>query len=88
MASEWGLQNPGEVVVRLGDFNGLVAGRTDSFEGVHGGYKLRERNVEGKRLLEFFYEKELCVASTWFEKKEQKKTSNIGGNKDWFCIGW
>ena len=32
-----------------------------------------ERNVEERILLEFCDEKELCVANTWFEKKEKRK---------------
>ena len=77
-----GLQNPGEVVLGMGDFNGHVGRRIDGFEGVHGGYGISKRNVEGRRLLEFCDEKELCVANTWCEKKEQRKiTCSIGGNE-------
>ena len=43
--------------------------RVDGFEGVHGGYGIGKRNVEGRRLLVFCDEKELCVANTWFEKE-------------------
>ena len=32
MASEWDLQNPGEVILGLGDFNGRVEKRIDGFE--------------------------------------------------------
>ena len=32
MASEWDLQNPGEVILGLGDFNGHVEKRIDGFE--------------------------------------------------------
>ena len=64
MASEWDLQNFGEVVLGLGNFNGHVGRRTDGSEGVHGGYEIGKRNVEGRRLLEFCDEKELCVAIT------------------------
>ena len=82
MASEWDLQNPGEVVLGLGDFNGHVGRLIDGFEGVHGGYGFGKRNVEGRRLLEFCDEKELCVANAWFEKKEQRKiTYSMGGNE-------
>ena len=49
---------------------------------MHGGYGIGKRNVEGRRLLEFCEEKELCVANTWFKKKEQRKiTYNMGGNE-------
>ena len=51
MASEWDLQNPGEVVLCIGDFNGHVEGHIDGFEDVHGVYRIGKRNVEIKRLL-------------------------------------
>ena len=39
-------------------------------------------NVEERRLLEFCDVRELCVANTWFEKKEQRKIAySIGGNE-------
>ena len=48
-------------------------------------------NVEGKRLLEFCDEKELRVAKTWYEKKEQRKTTySIGGHEtaiDFVLVG-
>ena len=37
MAGEWDLQNLGEMVLGLRDFNRYVRRRIDSFEGVHGG---------------------------------------------------
>ena len=64
MASEWDLRNPSEVVLGMGDFNGYVGRRIDGFEGVHSGYGIGKRNVEGRRLLEFCDEKKLCVANT------------------------
>ena len=64
MASEWDLQSPGKMVLGLGDFNGHVGRRIGGFERVHGGYGIGKRNVEGRRLLEFCDEKELCVANT------------------------
>ena len=73
MASEWDLQNPGKVVLGLGDFNEHVGRRINGFEGVHGGYGIGKTNVEERRLREFCDEKELCVANTWLEKKEQRK---------------
>ena len=43
------------------------------------------------RLLEFCDEKELCVTNTWFEKKEQRKTTySMGENEteiDFVLIG-
>lgn len=38
--------------------------------------------MDGRRLLEFCDEKELCVANTWFKKKEKRKvTFSAGGNE-------
>ena len=31
--------------------------------------------MEGKMLLEFFDEKELCVANTWFRNRERRKVT-------------
>ena len=38
MSYEWDLQNPGEMVLGLDDFNGHAGRRIVGFEGVHGGY--------------------------------------------------
>ena len=62
-ACEWGLQNPVEMILGPGDFNRYVEGRIDGFEGAHGGNRIDERMVEGRRLLKFCDEKELCVAN-------------------------
>ena len=40
MASEWDLQNPSEVVLGLGDFNGHVGRLIDGFEGCMVGMEL------------------------------------------------
>ena len=90
MASEWDLQNPSKVVLGLGDFNGHVGRRIDGFEGVHGRYEIGEGNVEGRRLLQFYDEKKLCVANTWFEKEQKKITYSLGGNEtdnDFVLVG-
>ena len=67
------MQNLGEEVLGLGDFNRHVGRRINGFKGVHGGYEIGKRNVEVKRLHEFCDEKKLCVANTWLEKKKQRK---------------
>ena len=58
---------------------------------MHGGYGISKKNVEGRRLLKFCDEKELCVANTWFEKKEQSKIAySMGGNEtevDFVLVG-
>ena len=82
MASKWDLQNFGEVILSLRDFNENVEKRIGGFEGVHDRYGIGKRNVEGRRLLEFCDEKNLCVANTLFEKKGQEKiTSSMERNE-------
>ena len=44
---------------------------------MHGGNGIGERNVEGKMLLQFYDEKELCVANTWFSNGEKRKVMYI-----------
>jgi len=73
LASEWDLRSPGEMVLGLEDFNGHVGKHIDDFENVHGGNGIGERNAEGRMLLEFCDENELCVANTWYRKQEKKK---------------
>ena len=47
-----------------------------------GGMGSGKRNAEGRRLLEFCNERELCVANTWFYKADKRKiTSSAGGYK-------
>ena len=53
MASKWDMQNPGAVILGMGDFNVHVGRQIDNFEGVHDGYRIGKRKVEGRRLLEF-----------------------------------
>ena len=89
MASEWDLQNPGEVVLGVEDFIGHAGRRIDGFEGVHGRYGIGERNVEERRLIEFCDKKKLCVANTCFEKKEQRKiTCNMMEMKLRLILYW
>ena len=74
----------------MGNFYGHVGRRIDGFEGVHGGYGIGKRNAEGRRLLEFCNEKELCVANTWFEKEQRKITNGMGENEteiDFVLVG-
>ena len=80
MGSEWDLGSSGEIIVSLGDFNGHVGKCAEGFEGVHGENGIGKRNAEGRKLLEYCDQTELCVANTWFKKTEKKKiTYNTGG---------
>ena len=80
MGSEWDLGSSSEIIVSLGDFNGHVGKYAEGFEGVHRGNGVGKGNAEGKRLLEFCDERELCVANTWFKKTDKRKiTYSAGG---------
>ena len=82
LRSEWDLHNMGELVLDMGDFNGHVGKQVEGYEGVHGGNGIGERNVEGKMLLEFWDEKELCVTNTWFRKGEKRKATFSSGENE------
>ena len=79
MASEWDLGSSSEIIVTLGDFNGHVGKCAEGFEGVHGGNDIGKRNAEGRRLLEFCGERELCLANTWFYKADKRKSTYSAG---------
>ena len=79
---EYELQNRGEEVFGLGDFNGDVGEKIEGFEGVHGGNGIGKRNAEGRMLLEFCDEKELCVANMWFKKTDKIKLTFKSGNNE------
>ena len=54
----------------------------DGFDGVHGGYGVSPRIMEGRMLLEICLEKELCVSNTWFKREEKRKVLfRMGGNE-------
>ena len=52
------------------------------FEGIHGGYGVAKRNAEGRMLLDFCDQKELCVANTWYKKKNKRKVIYSSGRND------
>ena len=63
----------------LGDINGHIGWHFDGLNGVHG---VHQRNLEGRMLLEFCLEKELCVSNTWLKREEKRKvTFRMGENK-------
>ena len=53
MAKGCKIKNENEVLICLEDFNGHIGKEVDGFEGVHGGFGISKRNVEGRLLLEF-----------------------------------
>ena len=65
LAAEYELQNPSEIILGQGDFNGHIGEEIEGFEDVHEENGIGKRNAEGRMLLEFCYEIELYVANTW-----------------------
>ena len=80
LRSEWDLHSVGALVLGMGDFNGHVGKRVEGYEDVHGGNGIGERNM--LRMLEFYDEKELCVANTWFRKGEKRKVTYREGENE------
>ena len=70
------------MVLGLGTSIRHVGRWIDGFEGVHGGYGICKRYVEGRRLLEFCNKNELCVENTWFEKKRNNIQHGWKWNRD------
>ena len=75
MARGCEVENANEVLICLGDFNGHIGKEVDGFEGVHGGFGIGKRNLEGRLLLEFCVEKDLYVGNSWFKKKDSRKVT-------------
>ena len=66
----------------LGVFNGHVGRHIDGLGEVHGGYGVGWRNLEGRMLLEYCLEKELCVSNTWFKREGMMNvTVRMGENE-------
>ena len=76
------MANANEILLGLGDFNGHVGKCAEGFEGIHGGYGIGKRNVEGRMLLDFCVQKELCVANTWYKKRDERKVTYSSGGND------
>ena len=72
---EWDMHYAGDIVMYMGDFNGHVCRHIDGFDWVHGVYVVGKRNLEGRMLLEFYPEKELCVSNTWFKREKKRKVT-------------
>ena len=51
-------------------------------ESIHGGYGIGKRNAEGRLLLDFCDQKELCAANTWFKKKDKRKVTYSSTEND------
>ena len=63
LSRTWNVYGAGELAMCLGDYGGHVGFHVDGFYGVCGGYGVSHWNFEGKVLLWFSREKELCRVS-------------------------
>ena len=69
---EWDMHSANDSAMSLGDFKRHVGRHIDGFDGVHGGYGVGKWNLEGRMLLEFCLDKELCVSNTLFKREEKR----------------
>ena len=65
----------------LGDINGHIGRHADGFDGINGEYDLGKRNLEGRILLEFCMEKELCVK--YMVQERGKEEDDIQNGRKW-----
>jgi len=70
-----------EMVVVGGDLNGHVGASVGGYEGVHGGYGFRDRNVSGERILEFCDAVDMVIANTLFEREPDGLVTYVSGKK-------
>ena len=68
MKGEWDMDSASDLVMCLGDIDGHIGRHIDRYDGDHGWYGTGQRNLEGRRLLEFCPEKELGVSNTSFKR--------------------
>ena len=69
---EWNMHFADNLVMWLGDINGHVGRHID---GEHVRYGVGQRKLEGRMLLEFCLEKQLCVSNTWSKREEKRKVT-------------
>ena len=76
------MHSAGDLVMYLGDINAHAGRHIDEFNGVHGGFGVGQRNLEGRMLLEFCLQKELCVSNTWLKREEKRRVIFRMGEKE------
>ena len=72
---EWDMHSADNLAMCLGDFNGHVGRHNRGFNGVHCGFGVVQRNLDGRMLLEFCVEKKLCVSNTWYNREEKRNVT-------------
>ena len=61
LKGEWDRHSVGDLVMWLGDISGHVGRYIDGLDGVHGGYGVKQRNLEGRMLFVLSGEGTMCV---------------------------
>ena len=61
---EWDMYSASELAMCLDDINGHVGRHIEGFDWVDGEFGVGQRNLEGRMLLGFCLEKELCGSNT------------------------
>ena len=61
LKGKWDMHGADDLDICISDINRHGNKHVDEIDGVHGGYGIGPRNSEGKTLLEFCLEKEICV---------------------------
>ncbi|XP_043710378.1 uncharacterized protein LOC122659315 [Telopea speciosissima] len=80
----------GEKIIIGGDLNGHVGRERRGYEEVHGGYRVGERNEEGTSVLDFAIAYDMCIANTFFKKRDEHlityKSGQHASQIDFFLI--
>ena len=50
LKGEWDMHSADDLVMCLSEFSGHIGRHVDGFDGVHGGYDVGQRNLEGSML--------------------------------------
>ena len=74
---EWDMDSADDLAMCLGYLNGHIGRHIDGFDGVHGAIGVGQANLEGRMLLEFCLENELCVPNRWLKREENRKVTFI-----------
>ena len=74
---EWDIHSVDILFACLGDFNELVGRNIDEFDGVHKGYGLGQRNLEG-----WVLPGEEILCNTWVRKERGKEEGDIHTGKN------
>ena len=70
--SLWDMHCIYDLVMCLCYFNGHINRHIEGVNGVHRGYGVGQKNLEGGMHLEFCLKKELCLSNTWPKRGKEE----------------